>query len=65
MIHHKLIADDLFGANYISLNVHSLLSFFNHYMGGNLELKEYINHIIKKGFYTPYQSGLNIFVEEI
>lgn len=41
-------------------NFHELLK---HYMGGDFSVKEYINHIIEYGFYSPYQKNMDIVIE--
>lgn len=41
-----------------------LLNWFRDYMGGNYNLEDYINHISKNGFYSPYFNSLNIQVEK-
>ena len=41
-------------------NSHEILK---HYMGGDLSVEEYINHIIEHDFYSPYQKNMGITIE--
>ena len=40
-----------------------LTTLFRYYLGGNGTLKEYIDHIMEYGFFTPYSRNLGIHIE--
>ena len=45
-------------------NNESLIRFFHTNMGGNNDIKAYIDHICKYGFYNPYERNLRISMSE-
>lgn len=47
------------------LTTEHFLTMLRFYMGGEFSIKEYIEHIKKYGFYSPYQPNLRVFIEEI
>ena len=46
------------------LSAGSLRELFKFYMGGDGTLKEYIDHIVENGFFTPYMCNLRIKIEQ-
>lgn len=52
-------------SNNVNVTGVSFEKLLRYYMGGNYSTEEYLNHIKKHGFYSPYCSNLNIRIEDI
>lgn len=57
---NSLMANIYLGNNSEDLTFVKFESLIKKYMGGNFTMEEYIEHIKKHGFYTPYKRNLRI-----
>lgn len=62
-IYNEVIAQTFLKQMYKEPTPAKLHEILKHYMGGDFTLKEYLNHIIENGFYSPYQKNMDIVIE--
>ena len=62
-IYDRLFAKDILMDKECRLTAGKLTDLFKYYLGGNGTLKEYMDHILEYGFFTPYDINLRMKVE--
>ena len=62
-IYNGLFAKEILMDKECHLTAGKLTNLFKYYLGGDGTLKEYMDHILKHGFFTPYDINLRMKVE--
>ena len=62
-IYDSFFAKEILMDKECHLTAGKLTNLFKYYLGGNGPLKEYMDHILEHGFFTPYDINLRMKVE--